>query len=62
MKSDWTKIYKKYRGLWVALLDDGVTVVGHGKSLKDARHSAEKDGHAETYVMFVPKEAFTFVG
>ena len=62
MNNDWGKIYKKYKGLWVALLEDGITVVGSGKTLKDARRVAEKKGHRETYAMFVPKETFTFVG
>lgn len=62
MNSDWTKIYKKYKGSWVALLNDGVTVVGSGKTLQDARRKAEKSGHDETYAMFVPKKSFTFVG
>ena len=62
MNDDWSKIYKKYKGLWVALLEDGITVVGSGKTLRDARRVAEKKGHPETYAMFVPKETFTFVG
>ena len=62
MSNDWGKIYKEYKGLWVALLKDGVTVVGSGKTLQDARRKAEKRGHMETYAMFVPKETFTFVG
>ncbi len=58
----WTQTYKKYKGSWVTLLRDGVTVVGDGKTLKAARRKAETRGHKETYAMFVPKEMFTFVG
>ena len=62
MNDDWTKIYKKYKGSWVALLEDGVTVVGDGKNPVDARKKAEKKGHKEVFLMSVPEEAFSFVG
>lgn len=62
MKNDWTDIYEKYKGLWVALLEDLVTVVGSGKTLQEARRQAENDGHRETYAMFVPEKSFDFVG
>ena len=42
---NWTKIYKKYKGLWVALLKDEITVVGHGKTLKEAKEMALKNGY-----------------
>ncbi len=32
--TDWTKIYKNYQGLWVALKDDEETVIASGKSLE----------------------------
>ncbi|HEY4517056.1 MAG TPA: hypothetical protein VJG64_03875 [Candidatus Paceibacterota bacterium] len=62
MENDWTNIYKKYKGLWVALLEDQITAAGRGKTLQDARREAEKNGHKETYAMFVPEEMFDFVG
>ena len=62
MNSDWTNIYKQYKGLWVALLSDGITVVGNGKTAEAARKNAEKNGHRETFLMSVPTEAFNFVG
>ena len=42
MAVDWTKIYNKYKGLWVALADDEITVLGHGKSAKEALIDAKK--------------------
>ena len=62
MKNDWTDIYSKYKGMWVALLEDGNTVVGHGKTPKAARVDAEEKGHRETFLMSVPEETFDFVG
>jgi len=36
MAHDWTKLFKKYKGLWVALLDDEKTVVGSGNTAAGA--------------------------
>ncbi len=62
MAIDWTKIYKNYKGLWVALLDDEVTVVGSGKSLKKALEEAQKKGHEKPIMMRVPTEIVPYVG
>jgi len=62
MAKDWTKIYKKYKGLWVALLDDEVTVVGSGLSLKEAIIQAQKSGYKDPIFMRVPTEIIPFVG
>lgn len=59
---DWTKIYKKYKGLWVALGDDEITVLGSGKTLKDALEKAKKNGHSDPIVMRVPQNLATYVG
>jgi len=32
MVKDWTKIQKKYKGLWVAFAKDEKTVMGSGKT------------------------------
>ena len=42
MAIDWTKIYKKYKGLWVALKDDYTTVVASGKTPEEALKSSKK--------------------
>ena len=62
MKNDWTEVYTKYKGLWVALLEDGNTVVGSGKTPEVALAKAEKKGHPDAYLMSVPQETFNFVG
>jgi hypothetical protein len=33
---DWTHIFAVYKGLWVGLADDEVTVLGAGKTLTEA--------------------------
>ncbi|MFH1192929.1 MAG: DUF5678 domain-containing protein [Candidatus Jorgensenbacteria bacterium] len=62
MAIDWTKTYKKYRGLWVALLGDGRTIVGSGKTLREALRQADKKGHKDPIVMRMPTEIVPYVG
>ena len=59
---DWTNIYKKYKGLWVALKDDEITVISAGKSLDETARKAEKKGFKEPIFYFVPKKLTYFVG
>ena len=42
MAIDWTKIYKKYKGLWVALKKDEKTVVASGKTVREVMEKAKK--------------------
>ncbi len=45
MSIDWTKIYKQYKGLWVALKDDEKTVVASGKTAKEVWDKAKDKGY-----------------
>jgi len=40
--TDWTHLYKKYKGQWVALAKDEVTVLGAGQTLRQAMDRAKK--------------------
>ena len=62
MAKDWTQIYRRYKGLWVALLKDEETVVGTGKTAKDASNKAKDSGYKEVYLTHIPKERVLFVG
>ena len=62
MAIDWTKIYKKYKGLWVALADDEETVLGYGKTLKEALNSAKKNGYTNPILTQMPNNLTAFVG
>ncbi|MEK7116903.1 MAG: DUF5678 domain-containing protein [Patescibacteria group bacterium] len=59
---DWTKIYKKYKGLWIALADDEITVLGFGKTLKEAISVAKKKNNNNPIVMRVPERMAAYVG
>lgn len=62
MAIDWTKIFKRYKGLWVALLDDEVTVVGSGKTAKEALEKAQEKGYEKPIMFRVPTEIIPYVG
>jgi hypothetical protein len=53
---DWTKLYEKYEGLWVALDGDSETVVGTGATAEQALVEAKSKGFAEAAVTYVPRE------
>jgi hypothetical protein len=60
---DWTKLYAKYNGLWVALSDaDNETVVGSGETAKEALDQAHRNGFSNAAITFVPEELITFAG
>ena len=59
---DWTKIYKNYRGKWVALKDDEQTVVASGETLKEVMGESQKKGLFHPVVTQVPQEILPIVG
>jgi len=62
MGIDWTEIYKKYKGMWVALKDDEQTVVGSGKTAKEAWENAQKNGYAKPILTRMPEKLVAYVG
>lgn len=62
MAIDWTKIYEKYKGLWVALKDDEKTVVASGKTAKEAWENAKKKGYPAPILTKMPIRLIPYVG
>jgi hypothetical protein len=62
MAKDWSKLYEKYKGLWVAMLDDESSIVGSGSTLNEAINQAKQGGHKDPIMMRVPKTLDTLVG
>lgn len=63
MKSlDMSKIYKNYRGNWVALEDDEQTVISSGKTLDETARKAEEKGFENPIFMQVPEKLTYVVG
>jgi len=59
---NWEKIREKYKGQWVALEDDEVTVVASGRSVREVLEKAKEEGHTEPIVAFMPRELVSFAG
>ena len=62
MAIDWTKIYKKYKGLWVAFKNDKKTVVVSGKSVKEVVEKAKKKGYEEPILFHMPTKIVPYIG
>ena len=59
---DWKPIYKKYRGQWVALDDDEVTVLASGKTAIEALAAAQRAGKQKPILAQMPEKLLTYVG
>lgn len=62
MAIDWTSIYKKHKGLWVALKSDEKTVVASGKTAKDAWNKAQTKGYAKPILTKMPTKIIPYIG
>ena len=59
---DWTNLCKKYKGKWVALKDDEITVISSGETLDETAEKAEKKGFKNPIFWSVPEKLTYFVG
>lgn len=62
MAIDWTKIFKKYKGLWVALKEDEKTVISSGKTAKETWDKAKATGYENPILFRVPTKIIPYVG
>ncbi len=62
MAIDWTYIYKKYKGLWVALENDEKTVLASGKTAKSAWDRARNLGYDKPILTRLPSKLTSYVG
>lgn len=62
MKINWTEIYKKHKGLWVALDKDETTILSSSKSLERALSDAKKKGYKDPIVTKVPTDLISYIG
>ena len=59
---DWTKNYSKYRGQWVAMKKDQVTVVASGNNAKEVLKEARKRGLERPILFKVPSQIIPYIG
>ena len=62
MAIDWTEICERYKGQWVALEDDEVTVIANGKTVMAVLEEAKKQGRDEPILFRVPTRIAPYVG
>ncbi|MEK7592430.1 MAG: DUF5678 domain-containing protein [Patescibacteria group bacterium] len=62
MAINWTKIYKKYKGMWIALKRDEKTVIASADSAKAVYGRAIKNGFENPIISFVPSQITPMVG
>lgn len=59
---NWSLIYKNYKGLWVALAQDEITVLASGKTAKEVWDKAKESGYEKPILTKMPAELITYVG
>lgn len=62
MAIDWTKNFKKYKGRWVAMEEDEITVVASGETAKEVLQKAREKGLRQPILFHVPTEIIPYVG
>ena len=62
MAINWTKNFKKYKGLWVAMKKDQVTVVASGKTAKEVLDAAREKGLSRPVLFKVPTQIIPYIG
>ena len=58
---DLSQVYKNYKGLWVALVND-TQVISADKSVRKVVEEAKKKGYENPLLFKVPKNDLPFVG
>ena len=58
---DLSHVYKKYQGLWVALVNE-TQVISADKSVRKVVDEAKKKGYENPLLFKVPKNDLPFVG
>lgn len=59
---DLTRVFEKYKGQWVAFKADEKTVIGHGKTAKEAYGKALASGYKNPILSHLPAQLTTFIG
>jgi hypothetical protein len=62
MPIEWTNIYQRFKGLWVALGDDEQTVIASGQTAKEVMEKAKRKGHALPIIAHMPDRLSPYVG
>jgi hypothetical protein len=59
---NWTALFKEYKGQWVALKDDEITVISSGEVLPEVIRKAADKGYDKPILTKVPKKDVVYIG
>lgn len=59
---DWSHLYPRYAGKWVAFAKDEETVMGSARTFKTAIKEAQSKGIKTPLMFKVPEEMLPYVG
>ncbi|HUC87542.1 MAG TPA: DUF5678 domain-containing protein [Candidatus Binatia bacterium] len=59
---NWTSLFKDYKGQWVALEDDEITVISSGNKLPDVLRKATDKGFDKPIITKVPEKDVAYIG
>ena len=59
---DWTGLFEKHSGAWVALKDDERSVVSYARKAQQALEKAQEKGWDQPILVRVPTESSAYVG
>lgn len=59
---NWTSLFENYKGLWVALEDDELTVISSGEKLPEVLRKATSKGFDKPIVAKIPEKDVAYIG
>jgi hypothetical protein len=62
MPIDWTNLFNKHKGMWVAIADDETTVIAAAATAKEALATSVECGLANPILFRVPDTLEAFAG
>ena len=62
MPVDWTDLFRRFKGMWLALADDEQTVLGSGKSAREALEQARARGVSTPILTHMPDRLEPYIG
>ncbi|HEX3151419.1 MAG TPA: DUF5678 domain-containing protein [Gemmataceae bacterium] len=62
MPIEWSAIYRRFKGRWVALKDDEKTVIASGKTAREAMEMAKQKGHRLPIIARMPDRLSPYIG
>jgi len=62
MAIDLTKIFRRYKGLWIAFKEDNKTVIASGKTVREVMKKAQKKGFEQPILFHVPIKILPYIG